>query len=400
MNNKNENNITIDENGEIVAKQKPKLNLGEINFYGLWHTVKTFCTFFAFVSAFIWFFPQTLPIDEIFMLILLGLGAVCALVSCIVDVFKITHFVAATITKVLTAISVFTLIPFVPIIVAIVTYAGTFAFAFVFCIMFPYVITVITYIVRLIIAKNEGIFIENKKKEIITAVAGFLTAVAVLVLCLIIRSTTVTVTNLTMDDLNQQQVYSEYIADFPTQAVDGIDIANPTSSKYNADTLSHDDVYDFETTVGGVTYKNKVTIHYEYRDGKWKLDEINEQRDLDNAIIDISGTFEGVGKFEGALAMRDFQYTFKIEKLTKDSGTASLVIYDDKVNKNLVDAKANITVVETITENNDIVLNLNIEFNPALESGIDSVEGKYSVATGELTVHGFSFNDDIILSIK
>ena len=385
---------------EIAVKKKPTLNLGEINFSGLWHTVKTFCTFFAFVSAFIWFFPQTLPIDETFMLILLGLGAVCALVSCIVDVFKITHFVASAITKVLTAISVFTFIPFVPIIVAIITYAATFAFSLVFCIMFPYVITVITYIVRLIIAKNEGIFIENKKKEIITAVPGFLTAVAVLVLCLIIRSTTVTVTNLTMDDLNQQQVYSEYIADFPERTVDGIDITNPTSSKYNADTLSHDDVYDFETTVGGVTYKNKVTIHYEYRDGKWKLDEINEQRDLDNAIIDISGTFEGVGKFEGTLAMRDFQYTFKIEKLTKDGGTASLVIYDDKVNKNLVDAKANITVVETITENNDIVLNLNIEFNPALESGIDSVEGKYSVATGELTVHGFSFNDDIILSIK
>ncbi len=389
----------IDTN-EIAGKKKPTLNLGEINFYGLWHTVKTFCTFFAFVSAFIWFFPQTLPIDEIFMLILLGLGAVCALVSCIVDVFKITHFVAATITKVLTAISVFTLIPFLPIFVAIITYTGTFAFAFVFCIMFPYVITVITYIVRLIIAKNEGIFIENKKKEIITAVAGFLTAVSVLVLCLIIRSTTVTVTNLTMDDLNQQQVYSEYIADFPERTVDGIDITNPTSSKYNADTLSHDDVYDFETTVGGVTYKNKVTIHYEYRDGKWKLDEINEQRDLDNATIDISGTFEGVGKFEGALAMRDFQYTFKIEKLTKDGGTASLVIYDDRTNENLVDTKSNITVVETITENNDIVLNLNIEFNPALEGGIDNVEGKYSVATGTLTVHGFSFNDDIILSIK
>ena len=37
---------------------------------------------------------------------------------------------------------------------------------------------------------------------------------------------------------------------------------------------------------------------------------------------------------------------------------------------------------------------------PALEGGIDNVEGKYSVATGTLTVHGFSFNDDIILSIK
>jgi len=91
----------IDTN-EIAVKKKPTLNLGEINFYGLWHTVKTFCTFFAFVSAFIWFFPQTLPIDEIFVLILIGLGVLCALVSCIVDVFKITHFVAATILLVMT----------------------------------------------------------------------------------------------------------------------------------------------------------------------------------------------------------------------------------------------------------------------------------------------------------
>lgn len=399
MNNKNENNVVVDSNGEITAK-KTTLNLGEIDFSGWWHTIKTFCTFFAFVSAFIWFFPQKLPIDEVMMLILLGLGAICALVSCIVDVFKITHFVAATITKVLTAISVFTLIPLVPIIVAIVTYAGTFALSFVFCIMFPYAITVITYIVRLITAKNQGILIENKKKEIITAVAGFLTAVAVLVLCLIIRGATVTITNLTMEDLNQQQIYSEYVAEYPDKAVVGIDITNPNSSKYDADSLSHNDIYEFETTVGGVTYENTVTIHYEYRDGKWELDSITEQKDLDNATIDISGTFEGTGQFEGSLSIRYFKYTFKIDKLTKDGGSASLVIFDEKLGETLANEKCNITVTEIVTEENDMILNLNIVFNQELASGIEDVTGKYSVASGELTTHGFSFSDDIVLSAK
>lgn len=76
MNNKIENNIVIDENGETAAKQKPKLNLGEIDFRGWRQAIKTFCTFFAFVSAFVWFFPQTLPIDEKIMLTLMGLGAI------------------------------------------------------------------------------------------------------------------------------------------------------------------------------------------------------------------------------------------------------------------------------------------------------------------------------------
>lgn len=400
MNNKIENNIVIDENGETAAKQKPKLNLGEIDFRGWRQAIKTFCTFFAFVSAFVWFFPQTLPIDEKIMLTLMGLGAICMILACIVDVIKITLFLASTTTRIFTAISFFTLIPLVPLIVAIVTFAVTVAYSLVFCIIFPYAVTVIIYIVRLIIAKGQGTFIENKKKEFITALAGFLAAVAVLVLCLVIRGTTVAITNLTMDDLNQQQAYSEYIADFPTQAVDGIDISKPASSKYNADTLSHDDEYEFVTTVGGVTYKNKVTIHYEFRDGKWKLKRINEQRDLDNATIDISGTYEGVGKYEGTLAMRDFQYTFKIEKLTKEGGTASLVIFDDRLKENLVDAKADIAVTEIVAENNDLILNLDITFNPELEGGIDSVEGKYSVATGKLTTNGFSFNDDIVLTIK
>ena len=388
--------ITTESNGST----KPTLNIEEMNFSGFWHTVKTFCSFLAFISLLMWFFPQTFQSDLTIILIMGIIGIVCAVVSCIAEVLKITNFVATKITGVLTAISIFTFIPFVPLIVAIVSYVSIFAAAIGLVCMFPYVVTVIIYIVKLIKAKIQGTFAENKKKEIITICAGLLTAVAIFVICLIVRTTMVTVTKLSMDDLNTQQVYSEYISENPDRAVEGVDIANPTSSEYDANTLSQTDVYEFETTVNGVTYGNTVTIDYEYRDGEWSLRTINHQKDLENATIDISGIFEGLGKFEGTIAMRDFKYTFKIDKLTKDGGTASLVIYDDRLNENLADEKCNITVTDIISEENDMILDLDITFNQELSGGIKNVTGKYSVASGELSIYGFSFNDDIILSAK
>lgn len=94
--------------------KKKKLDLGSVDFSGLWNTVKTFCSFFSFITFFAYLVSETdatASLDYVAFVSMMIAGFVSLLISSGKEVFLTSHFIASRLTAIFTGIMFFTLIP-------------------------------------------------------------------------------------------------------------------------------------------------------------------------------------------------------------------------------------------------------------------------------------------------
>lgn len=368
-------------------------------FRDLWSTIQTFFTFFAFSGLFAFFLPSGLSGDSYLILIMLGCGILSVIISCVVDIVK----VALRISHIaLAPMYIFAFIPLIVALWSIIIYIVVFALICGVCIAFPYITTLIAYIVKSIRAKKNGEGRKNRKIELLAALMGLIAAIALFAICNISHDVAVSKAPLLKEELNssKQQLYNEYITAYSIDYAENIDFSNPLSTEFDENTMSQYDTYEFEQTVNGVTYNNEITIHYSHRNGKWHLLTITEEKSVDYATINVSDIFYGIGKYDGVIGIADFSYEFAINNLTQNGGKGSIKIHHYKTNQLTASGKCNINITEITEKESDIILNLSIVFDENLNGRVNNISGAYSVTSGDLKLIGFYSNDELILTTK
>lgn len=384
-----EQEIVVNEYDDDTIESISEMSTG----WKRWHYIKTFLSFFAFVSAgglILYSLYEFSSVANLFW-VMMGLGTICALLA-IKEIFTILHFVSSALAKIVGAISFFTLIPFLPLIFGVAFYVGIFGIGLMLCAFFPYVPTLIAYF-RVTMWETF-----NKKKEIIVALSGFLSAVLIFIMVFFIHKSIAVVGTLTIkNDLNRQQAYNEYIAEYPDRRIEELDIENPVETTYDADSRKHTDIFEFEKNVNGATYDCIVTIKYAY-DDEWYILEMNEENTFKDYTLDVSGTFKGSGLYEGLLSFRDSDYTLVLDELTKEGGSGSFTIVNDTYSEQ---RNFTMTITDAVEMDNDFIVKINMIFDEKLNDGFTTqTECTYSLGTGELTLVSFYFDEDIVLKIN
>lgn len=367
----------------------PDYEVSESKGVVLWHYIKTFVSFFALVSAgglLLETFYTNSSVRILFE-IMMGIGTVCALVA-IKDIFIFVHHIAKIVSAFFGTVSFLLLIPFVPILFSVMSYVAFFGLGIMLCALFPYVMTLISYF------KNTIWETFDKKKEILVAASGVLCAIIILAGVFVVhKSVSAIGASSLKDELNTQQLYSEYINKYPDEEIKGLDFDNPTTSTFDIDNKEQIDVYDFEQNINGAVFDCLVTIKYKHHNDGWST-SIEVQRNFKNYTLDVSGTYKGVGYFSGNMMTSKNNYTLIIDKLTKEGGTGTMSIVDRTfLNES---QKFTMTITEVSEGTDDVILKINVDFYEPLCDGTKSTTCTYSVINGEFIFSELGYEDVII----
>lgn len=373
-----------------------RCELYEASKAGVWHYIKTFLTFFSFISAAGLLMLELYP-HSAFESVFLGMmaaGALCTIVTGIKNIFVLLHSVAAFLGKIGGAISFFTFIPFLWLFVMVIIYGGVFITGIGLVLFFPYVMSLITYI------KDVRLEITDRKKEIIIAACGFLCAVAALGTAFAVHKTVSYIQAPIIESkLDVQTEFDEYVTVCEYTYVPEFDITTPVESTFDADSRSRVDTYRFTDLSDGVTMDYNMTISYRYGDGEWYVYDLSMEPVEESFTMNVSGEYKGECGYNYGLCLGNYDYILNIESLTEDGGrgTLSIMTSEGEYLEN-VGCTIEFSEVKTDKEGEGATVCMTVVYDEPLKEGAGSHYCEFTPYNKTMTLFNAYVTDPALLT--
>lgn len=383
----------------IIETEISAENQQEEQSAGLWHYIRTFCSFFAIITS----FTPIIIMTEMrthylgFAVVLWVLGIISAL---LVSPLKFVKFGWKLISK-CAVFGWFVLpFPFDLASVAASVLVGVIG-AIMAVVVFPAIFTIYTYFTDI-----RYYCVDNKKEFIAigSAIVGIL--IAVILFFTMHGITTAIEVPVAQNNFDAVATYNTYREKNSNAKELSADILNnPESSEFSEDGYVCTNVYKYDGNVGYVKYNYTETVEFEYKDGEWIVSDDKLKKEI--ASFDtINGTWTGKGEYPANFSDdNNFKITFN--NLTENGGSGTLSVFPDGAVDEHRDFTVEVGEMETkapTTKNgeNEVLLNLTLNLDTPLECTnfttvtIPKVECQFSLTENTITTYTFNFFELIL----